>query len=328
MVDNSAPCFLDILMVAQNTPEVKKKPNDIATDSGSFPAPTSLVERLSGTSQHLVNKTSDSSIYAALLGAGERAKGEAYINCGQDTHVLECESCGHKHTVVYHCKLRFCAHCASAKLSFYMGRWMPYMETLDPVNVRTLMLSIKNCADLRWGVDRIRECFTKLRRQKYYKSRILGGLYGIEAKPGRDGKWNVHLHCIYYGEYIPRGKLSLHWKKITGDSWYVYVKQHRNARNALEYVLKYIGKGIDSEAAGWTGEDLVEFVVALSDVRLTQAFGCFLKQGTKVFLICPKCGESVWALLNAEGEKISSPVQKQLSEFGSRSPPMWVSLFL
>lgn len=309
-------------MIPQLETKVKNNQQDFPSGNDSLP---SLV-KLSGTSRHLGAKASETSIYSALLGAGLRAKGEAYMSCGQDTHTLQCESCGHKHTVIYHCKLRFCAHCASAKLNFYMGRWMPYLETLDAVNVRTLMLSIKNVADLRYGVDRIRDCFTKLRHRKYYKSRILGGLYGIEAKPGKDGKWNVHLHCIYYGEYIPRGQLCHDWKQVTGDSWYTYVKQHRNASNALRYVLKYIGKGIDSEAAGWTGEDLVEFVVALSDVRLTQAFGCFLGHTSKVYLTCPECGESWWALLDAEGEKVFSRFQKLLREYRKARPPPMLSL--
>lgn len=309
-------------MITYSTPEVKNKPQKTSTGSGLS---ASLV-RLSGTSRHLNEKASDDTIFSALLGAGERAKGDAYMNCGQDTYVLKCESCGHNVTVVYHCKLRFCSRCASAKLSFYMSRWMPYMEALNPVNVRTLMLSIKNVSDLRAGVDKIRECFAKLRHRKYYKSRILGGLYGIEAKPGKDGKWNVHLHCVYYGEYIPRAKLSLHWKDITGDSWYVYVKQHRNARNALRYVLKYIGKGIDSEAAGWTGEDLVEFVMALADVRLTQAFGGFLTHGTRSVLECPVCGQCVWALLNGQGDLVFSALDRELRELGRSRPPPMVSL--
>lgn len=306
-------------MIPYTTTEVKNKPQNPSTGSSS---PTLLV-KLSGRCRHLGVQASDSSIFAALLGAGERGKADAYMNCGQDTHTLQCESCGHLHIVVYHCKLRFCSHCASTKLNFYMGKWMPYLKTLDAVNVRTLMLSIKNVADLRSGVDKIRDSFTKLRHRKFYKSRILGGLYGIEAKLGKDGKWNVHLHCIYYGEYIPRGKLCLDWKQITGDSWYTYVKQHRNAADALRYVLKYIGKGIDSEAAGWTGEDLVEFVMALSDVRLTQAFGSFLGHTSTVYLTCPECGESWWALLDAEGKIVFSRFQKLLREFRrARPPPM------
>jgi len=304
-------------MITQLTTEVKQT-EEKAPSADAYP--TSLV-RLSGRCRHLPEKTSDSSIVAALLGAGERGKADAYMNCGQDTHTLRCESCGHKHTVVYHCKLRFCSRWGSTKLNLYMGKWMPYLETLDPVNVRTLMLSIKNVTDLRAGAKKIRACFNRLRHRKRYKALMEGGLSGIEGKPGKDGKWNVHLHCIYYGGYIPRGQLSLDWKEITGDSWYVYVKAHRNVSDALRYVLKYVTKGLNPDAPEWTGEDLVEFVVALSDMRLIQAFGCFLKHASKVYLVCPKCGESWWALLDEKGEKVSSAFQKLLRDFRKARPP-------
>lgn len=300
------------------TAEKVKKTEENAPTWDAFPA--SLV-RPYGTTRHLGGKASDTSIVAALLGAGEGGKAGAYMSCGQDAHILQCESCGHQHKVVYHCKLRFCSHCASTKLNLYMGKWMPYLDTLDAVNVRTLMLSIKNVTDLQAGAKKVLDCFNKLRHRKAYKALLEGGLRCIQAKPGKDGKWNVHLHCLYYGGYIPRAELSKDWKDITGDSWYVYVKAHRNVADALRYMLKYVTRGVLSDPVGWTGEDLVEFVVALSDMRLVQAFGCFLKHGSKVYLVCPKCGESWWALLDEKGEKVSSRFQKLLRDFRKTRPP-------
>jgi hypothetical protein len=259
-------------------------------------------------------------VYQAFVEAGERKKADSFMRCGDDIGTLECCQCGYKHRVTYNCKLRICPECAKVKQSVILGKYLPYVRILDPMNIRMLTLTIKNVSDLKAGVDKIRDSFTRLRRQKYYKSKFSGGLYGIEANPDDHGDWNVHLHCVYYGHYIPQDRLSDDWQAITGDSRVTYIKRASDPKGALMYVLKYITKGINPNDEKWTGQALVDFVMALSDVRLVQAFGCFLKNGAakKEPLECPECGYSLWRLVTVEGHVVFDDLERLLSDYRYR----------
>jgi hypothetical protein len=61
----------------------------------------------------------------------------------------------------------------------------------------------------------------------------------------------VHLHLIMDSDFIDFFTIKRLWKQITGDSDHVYIKAldfHRGGYHAcLVYVVKYLGKSIDSE---------------------------------------------------------------------------------
>jgi len=282
-----------------------------------LPAPTSL-----DSYRHISAFDLQAELYQAFVDAGETKKGESYMKCGAEVYTLECESCGHQHIVQYNCRLRFCSRCASAKMNTLTEKYLPYLKTLEADRLRFVTLTIKNCDDLKKGVDRIRDCFTKLRHRKYYKSKLKGGLYSLQAEPDDGGKWNVHLHCIFYGGFLPQSRLSDDWLSITGDSFIVDIRRPGRPSDALRYVLRYVAKGIEPDDDQWTGDSLVEFVLALSDVRLVQAFGCFLGHVAKREpFACPECGYVLWRRLDPEGEIVFSPVDKLLREYRrSRSP--------
>lgn len=302
-------------MIPQITTEVNKIPHAIAANPGS--SPTSL-----DSSRHIWAFDLKSRIYRAFVDAGETKKGESYMACGAEFYTLVCENCGFEHIVQYNCKLRFCSRCAAAKMNALMGKYLPYVKTLEADRLRFVTLTIKNVAELREGVDRIRDCFTKLRHRKYYKGKLEGGLYSLQAEPDDDGKWNVHLHCIFYGEYLPQGRLSDDWLDITGDSFIVDISRVGRPSDALQYVVRYVTRGIKADDDQWTGKALVEFVMALSDVRLVQAFGCFLgKVAEREPFSCPDCGESLWRRVDSDGQTVWSPLAVMLWKFrNGRSP--------
>jgi len=279
------------------------------------PSSTSLVSH-----RHISTFDLEARVYQAFIEAGVLDKAESFIHCGEDVYTLECCQCGYRHTVRYNCKLRICPRCASVKVSVLMDKYLPYVEGLNPDNVRRIDLTIKNVEDLKQGVDKVRDSFTKLRRRDYYKRRIQGGIYGIEANPGKDGKWNVHLHFLYYGSYIPQSRLSDDWKDITGDSPVVWISRPRNSEKALWYVVKYVTKGVH-EADQWTEAQLVEFVLALENVRLIQAFGCFLGRiAQRPPFVCPRCGHCIWRVLDKDGEVVFDRLSRLLWDYRNRSP--------
>jgi hypothetical protein len=288
-----------------------------------------------GTSRHAVH----TSVYRAFRRLGLFRKAENFIECGERIFELECEHCGYKKRVVFHCKLRICPRCAWLKQKVLMDKYLPYVEHLAKhikdlrakmrgriprIGLRHVTLTIKNVDDLAAGVDKLRNAFVNLRHQLYYKARILGGIYGVESPVGRDGKWNVHLHLLYYGYFIPQAKLSDDWERLTGGSRVTDIRYVYDAFRGLDYVLKYITKGIQSD--GDPGVDkLVEFVAALENVRLVQAFGCFLGKIEKPEPFkCPDCGwVGFWKLTlkSDDGVRVVfSQLQQEMWASGIRSP--------
>ena len=267
--------------------------------------------------RHISASSSQRRIASAFAAAGRQSKAESYLTCGEQMFTLECEKCGYSHKVSYNCKLRLCSRCSAIKVAAHMKKYLPYVKRLAavPNYLRRLDLTLKNVEDLAEGVHRIRDCFTKLRHRQGYSVCFDGGICGIEGVPGRDGKWNVHMHILYCGSFIPDRQLSADWRDITGDSFIVHIEKVSDPEKALRYVLKYLLKGVES-AHGWTENELVEFVLALENVRLVQAFGCFIGKVAVVEPFrCPECGWTLWRLLDLEGETVRSALGVLLREY-------------
>ena len=299
-----------------------------APGEGASPLPLPSLTSLVNPYRHISASPQRNAVYQAFTEIGANDKADSFMRCGEDVCILECKDCQHRHKVQYNCKLRLCSACAAVKMAAHVKKYLPYVSSLNPRKIRIAMLSVKNVVDLKEGVKKIRRCFTNLRHRKYYRTKILGGVYGLEAKPGYDGKWNVHLHFLYYGKFIPQAQLSRDWQEITKDSFVVWVERVKNPRHALQEVVKYVTKGIGSDDRQWTAKSLVDFVMALSDVRLVQAFGSFLRQAAeKVPFACSECGCVFWRRLSVKGGVILGYEEESvLREFRRTRPPPSLSL--
>ena len=199
-----------------------------------------------------------------------RVKAENLSKCGSDYIRFDClkADCAHTFMLGQHCKSRVCPDCSSYKRRNWRDKYLPYLEKVDPSELRFITLTLRNQKDLRDGMDKIIKSFGKLRRRKKMAESFKGGLVGYEAHHGKDGLWNIHCHALYQGEYIDQAKLSETWKEITGDSEVVWVSsvlgkdykcQYRNKRisaqqSALDYILKYVvkGVGVSVDAGSWS----------------------------------------------------------------------------
>ena len=229
-----------------------------------------------------------------------RVKAENLSKCGSDYIRFNClkADCKHEFMLGQHCKSRVCPDCSSHKRRNWRDKYLPYLEKVNPSELRFITLTLRNQKDLHGGMGKIIKCFKKLRLKKmpeYFK----GGLVGYEAHHGNDGLWNIHCHALYQGNYIDQAKLSETWKEITGDSEVVWVSsvlgkdykcQYRNKRisaqqSALDYILKYVvkGVGVSVDAGSWSdisieGKDdwnQVDIGTALSPFELKdQARAC------------------------------------------------------
>ena len=229
-----------------------------------------------------------------LRKVGMSQQADNFDACGQPVYNMECCQCGYVHEVTFHCKLRVCPDCGWSRKVELTKAYADALRSLG--RLRFVTLTIKNVDDLKDGIDKVRACFSRLRHRKYYKVRIKGGLYGIESPVGADGRWHVHLHCIYAGDWIDQSKLADDWECITGDSRVVFIQSVKHCRSAVGYILKYVNK---HDSIVHAGDDKVgEYVSVLYKVRLLQPFGALLgKKASKDVFVCPECGGCVWLVV-------------------------------
>ena len=273
-----------------------------------------------------------------------RSKISALKACGTQYMTMGCYDCGRDDVknVPYRCKLRVCPECSTIRKNEWLDRYKSYLESVPSFRIRHMTLTLANADDLPATLTKIQKGFKALRTH-WFKDRIEGGLVGYEFHLGKSGgRWNVHCHVLYVGSFIPHSELSATWEKITGDSKVVDIRsigrgfycKRRNRKvsaqeKALDYVLKYISKGVgidgvpDSELAfpgGWGAEEwkkntkieprqkehrlsgeavanwdipaLVDLLMQGHKRRLVFAFGSLYGESEKVEheMECPLCG--------------------------------------
>jgi len=216
------------------------------------------------------------------------------------------------------CGRRTCPHCAHRR---YLRLKDEYSHLNRKIRRgRILTLTLKNGLNVAELVDKAISSFKKLRRREIFRN-VRGGFYAVEVVPKDAGLWNVHLHVIFDGPFLPQGKLSENWYDITGDSYVVDIQLLRKRNAGVKYVLGYCSDE-DKVRDTWGGvpeSRKKEFERAVKHRRLVQTFGHLhgVQKRDSVFE-CPECGGTNWINLSFEfAEGLS------LAEWdkGRRPPP-------
>lgn len=236
------------------------------------------------------------------------------VDCASSVVELMCAECGYVHPVDISCNRRTCPYCANK-------RFLRLKEEYNHLNDRVkngliLELGLRfgphvgGSRDVGWMVARLIDAFKKLRRRKVFRE-VRGGFYSIHVKPKEGGFWNVHLHAILDGPYLPQGKLSREWGDITGDSFVVDIQGLRNREAGVVYVLGYCSSR-DKVREMWEGISEArkrEFEEAVKHRRLIQTFGHLHGVQKREWLFeCPECGCTDWINLTydyAEGQSLA-----------------------
>lgn len=194
-------------------------------------------------------------------------------HCHTEKTIIECCGC-HKRTIVFNrCDVGWCPICAP-RLAFRrkerVGWWAALIK--QPKHV---VLTVKNFPRLtRQSVKLFKDCFSKLRRRQF-ASNWQGGFYSLEVTNEGEG-WHLHLHALIDARWIDAGKLSQEWAKIVGQDFAIVKVKDCRAGDYLREVTKYAVKG--STLAGWTGEQIADFVRAFDGVRTFGVFGSLYGQ--------------------------------------------------
>lgn len=214
-----------------------------------------------------------SRVYAALkaVDAG-RERIDRFRCCGTNAWVLRSRTDAERFKIASDlCHDRFCVPCANLR-SRTIAANVRFALTGKPARFLTLTLRDDNDG-LEVLVAKIVRCFSRLRARKLWKETTEGGCSFVEIKrSSKADRWNVHIHAIVEGKFIPHAELSKAWKQITGTSFVVDIRAVKNPEHAARYVTKYASKPMDPSVTKHT-EHLTTAVKALTGRRLCTTFG-------------------------------------------------------
>lgn len=200
---------------------------------------------------------------------------------------IYCSCCGHTFQVPVYCKNRFCEICSlrrRMRIRHQVSEIIRIRIRSRGKRLRMLTLTIPNYPDPRSGCKIAVASFKKLRKTRFWKSKVSGGAYFLEiTKPG--GAYHCHLHVLLESEYIPQRIVSELWEVVSPGK-IVWV-QEIPAGAGVHYVTKYLSKAGDDDLSTQEMSD------ALRDFRLFQTFGTWhniIKPLPKPKYRCPDCG--------------------------------------
>jgi hypothetical protein len=196
--------------------------------------------------------------------------------CGRDFQVLECVEDGRRfiRSVGNRCNNRLCSRCASRRSGVLSERYRPVVEALaeEGNRLRFITLTVPNRATLtREWIKDIQAAVTKLRRQSWFKTRVIASLSAIEVKrsEGEGKEWHPHVHILVVGPangFIDYETILNAWNSLTGSQ---NVQVKKADVDSVSEVIKYIAKASTIE----TAEDLTALYRATKGVRMLTATG-------------------------------------------------------
>jgi hypothetical protein len=260
-------------------------------------------------------------IYNELRKRGYDPFAERINVCGTilGKRVCKNESCGHSEVDTSNCNLyHLCPTCArirSRKIAAELEAAVRSVKPVSGYSWKLLTVALKsNDSGPREALKKATGAFAKLWRN-VLKAPLAGAFRSIEFGPLNG---NVHVHCLYYGPWVEKRRLSEAWKRYTGDSYIVDVRRvddkQADLAGAIQEVTKYVTKMADVSPP-----DLVDFWVAMRRRQMTQRYGVLrgMKSEREIEDTpepCVKCGGVQFVYVHANWEVQCSPLS-------GRGPP-------
>lgn len=146
------------------------------------------------------------------------------------------------------CKLRWCPICRDVSrriVTAAVDKWLKVQKY-----PKMITLTLKHTDDpLQLQINKLYDCFRKLRRRAYFQRLITGGVWFFQLKFNQGtGQWHPHIHCLVAGQFLPQNRLKTLWHEITGDSYVVDIRPVKDLENASTEVARYATSPADVTA--------------------------------------------------------------------------------
>ena len=204
---------------------------------------------------------------------------------------IYCTSCSYRHVVPVYCSNRFCPTCSGSRSRKIRDRLKDFLTSYSPANgysVKFLTLTIPPASTPGESARTLVKSFRALRRQRYWRDNVAGGVFVIEASR-RPGNFHIHLHIVLDSRYLDFRTLLECWKRVSPGQGVFITRIPIGA--VVNYLTKYITKSSIPPA------DQVYLSDELKDFRLVQLFGSWhghLPPARSNLFPCPNCGQSCW----------------------------------
>jgi len=215
-------------------------------------------------------------VYRSLVRTCQsRNRLDSFCNCGGGCVVQRHETSGRHRLVGNYCHDRLCLPCGNARARRLAASLRKRMA--GKVTRLTTLTLRHSQTPLKDQLDRLIDCFRKLRKAKATREAYRGGVAFIEIKwVNRSRTWHPHLHVITEGAYVPQKALATAWHAITGDSFIVHITRISESDRMVAYVTKYASKPMDSTVFA-DDDALDELLLSVKGRRLNQTFGTWKK---------------------------------------------------
>jgi len=214
-------------------------------------------------------------------------------NCNTQVLAFECKYCGIHYYALLGCGLRTCPECAKDRGNKVFAEINDIVKRVNlkkywSLKMITFSYGFEQNTPYSTVIDKVKKAFTKI-WQDILQKKGTGAIVSIEFG---EKNLSIHLHCLFYGGFIPREKLIRAWKMHTGK-WYVDIRMIRGLKGVRE-VIKYIAKGLFDISP----ERAFEIEKALEGRRRFITYGIFYKRiKQEKRFECPLCGSRAWLCL-------------------------------
>jgi hypothetical protein len=215
--------------------------------------------------------------------------------------------CGEISVGLWRCESAHCPRCSlhwsrthyRRILKLYEGRSSLRHVTLNLGTFTSAQLSPASPGAKGGALRRLLDSFARLRRRKLWRDSIERGVAAVHLEPHADGSWNVHLHAIVEGKFVPQALLKAAWHAVTKGKGSVDIRAITSTRSLRNHVRYMVEPGKRAPlAAQLTKHQVAALIDALRGAHMLTTFGQTPRHLPR--LVAPACkacgkpGASTW----------------------------------
>jgi len=195
----------------------------------------------------------------------------AMMDCSSLAYFVRNTETGEIRVHATRCRQRWCPICAQILANWRTMSLCEYVTDLDRPKFITLTLKHTN-SPLRSQIDRLYDCFRNLRKKKFFRQAVRGGVWFFQVKQSKsDSLWHPHLHIVAHAKYIPKHELSRAWLSLTGNSSIVDIHLIHTPAQTAKYVARYSAR--PANMADLTLSRRLQLIDSMAGRRLCGTWG-------------------------------------------------------